>query len=95
LSAYAIRVELRGNPTREEYETLHALMSAKGFQQTIDGADARGSRQTFNLPHAVYYGFSTASIGDVRDAICNAIKARVQKEVIVFVVEVMNWALGW
>jgi hypothetical protein len=92
---YAIRVELRGNPTREEYETLHALMSRKGFFQTINGYDTKGSRRTFNLPHAVYYGTSTANCGAVRDSVRDSVKAEVQTNIVVFVVEVANWALGW
>jgi hypothetical protein len=28
---YAIRVELRGDPSSEEYKTLHALMAKSGF----------------------------------------------------------------
>jgi hypothetical protein len=92
---YAIRVELRGNPTREEYETLHALMSRKGFYQTISGSDAQGNRRGFNLPHAVYYGSSTANCGAVRDSVRDAVKAEVQADIIVLVVEATTWALGW
>ena len=42
---YAIRVELRGYPTAEHYETLHALMARKGFKQTIDVAGEPVSRK--------------------------------------------------
>lgn len=95
MADYAIRIELRGNPTREEYETLHALMSRKGFYQTISGSDTLGNRRSFDLPHAVYYGASTASCGAVRDAVRSAVKAEVQADIIVLVVEAANWALGW
>jgi hypothetical protein len=92
---YAIRVELRGKPTRKEYETLHALMSRKGFYQTISGSDSQGNCRSFNLPHAVYYGSSTASCGTVRDSVRDSVKAEVQTDIILLVVEAANWALGW
>lgn len=56
MSNYTIRVELRGDPSGEEYETLHALIARKGFMQIINGVDANGNNRRFNLPHAVYYG---------------------------------------
>ena len=37
MADYAIRVELQGYPTREEYEALHALMAQKGFYQSVSG----------------------------------------------------------
>jgi hypothetical protein len=94
MADFAIRVELRGNPTREQYETLHALMARKGFLQTIAGVDNQGNQKRFNLPHAVYYGASNATCGDVRTAVANAVKAEVQNDVIVFVVQAATWALG-
>ena len=91
----AIRVELRGNPTYDQYETLHALMTKQGFLQTITGTDSKGNQQQYNLPHAVYYGASSQSCGAVRDAVVSAVKAQVQKDILVFVVQAENWALGW
>lgn len=92
---YAIRVELRGDPSSEEYETLHALMARKGFKQTIDGLDTEGNKKRFNLPHAVYYGSSEDSCSTVRDSVRKAVKAEVQDDIIVFVVQAETWALGW
>jgi len=94
MASYAIRVELRGNPSYEQYETLHALMAKRGFYQTIDGVDGSGNQKTFNLPHAVYYGSSNSSCGTVRDQIRDAVKSEVQNNIIVFVAEVRNWALS-
>ena len=34
---YAIRVELRGNPSPAEYERLHTLMAQRGFGRTVTG----------------------------------------------------------
>jgi hypothetical protein len=92
MAKYAIRVELRGNPTYQEYETLHALMARMGFLQTIDGVDRRGNPTRSNLPHAVYYGASAADCGTVRDNVATAVKAQVQNNIIVFVVQAATWA---
>jgi hypothetical protein len=91
---YAIRVELRGNPTREQYDKLHALMAQSGFMQTIQGVNTEGKQQVFNLPHAVYYGFSNVNTGAVRDWVSKAVKAQVQPDLVVFVVESTDWAIG-
>lgn len=91
---YAIRVELRGNPSADEYQTLHSLMGRKGFAQTIAGVDRSGSRRLFSLPHAVYYGSSPSDCAAVRDSVLSAVKAQVQSEVIVFAVHAETWSIG-
>jgi hypothetical protein len=95
MAAYAIRVELQGNPTREQYDALHALMARKGFAQTINGTNDQGSATHSNLPHAMYYGFSASNCVTVRNSVVNSIKAEIQRNILVFVVEVMTWAMGW
>lgn len=95
MAAYAIRVELQGYPTREQYDALHALMARKGFSQSITGTDGQNHQRQYNLPHAVYYGSSNSGVGAVRDSVVNAIKAEIQQKILVFVVEVLNWGLGW
>lgn len=94
MANYAIRVELRGNPSFEKYQSLHKLMAKKHFYQTVDGVDSEGIKKSFNLPHAVYYGASTSSCGDVRDDVCKAVKSEIQNDIIVFVVEANTWAIG-
>jgi hypothetical protein len=91
---YAIRVELRGNPSADEYQTLHSLMGRKGFAQTIAGVDRSGNRRLFSLPHAVYYGSSTSDCAAVRDSVLSAVKGEVQQDVIVFAVQAETWCLG-
>jgi hypothetical protein len=91
---FAIRVELRGNPTREQYETLHVLMARKGFLQTVSGVDSQGNQKQVALPHAVYYGASTASCASVRDAVVSAVQSQVQRDMVVFVVQAETWALS-
>ena len=92
---YAIRVELRGDPTWEQYDTLHKIMAKGGFLQTISGVDSQGNKKTFNLPHAIYYGSSAAVPAAVRDWTVKVVQAGVQKNILVFVVEARNWSLGW
>jgi hypothetical protein len=95
MANYAIRVELRGYPTADQYQTLHSLMARKGFEQTIDGTDAQGNRRRFNLPHAVYYGASAADCSSVRDSVLKSVKSEVQDGVIVFVVQNQTWSIGF
>ena len=63
---YVVRVELRGNLSYDEYESLHALMAQKGFQQTVAGTDNQGNNKKFALPHATYYGSSNNECSSVR-----------------------------
>jgi hypothetical protein len=95
MANYAIRVELRGNPTWELYDQLHALMAGQGFLQTIRGVGSKGQPRTDSLPHAVYFGPSDAATGAVRDWVVAAVQARVQKDILVFVVQASDWAMGW
>jgi len=91
---YAVRVELRGNPSAERYQVLHSLMARRGFGQTLAGVDAQNNRRNFNLPHAVYYGSSAADCYAVRDSVLGAVKSEVQQEAIVFVVQAQTWSIG-
>jgi hypothetical protein len=92
---YAIRVELKGDPPAEDYERLHALMAKRGFLQTVSGVDKQGNKKKFPLPHATYYGSSEDDCSVVRDSLSRAIKAEIQKGIIVFVVEARTWAIGY
>lgn len=94
MSDYAIRVELEGYPTREQYDALHALMARKGFYQYVNGVDAQQNQKRFNLPHATYYGSSASSCAEVRTSVAAAIRAEIQQNIIVFVVQAATWALG-
>ena len=95
MANYGVRVELRGDPPAEDYEILHALMSEMGFRQTVVGVDSQGANKTFRLPHATYYGSSIDDCSTVRDTLSSLIKTRIQKEIIVFVVQVYAWAIGY
>jgi hypothetical protein len=91
---FAIRVELQGYPTREQYDALHALMARKSFYQTVKATDAQGTQKQYNLPHAMYYGSSNNNCATVRDSVVNAIKAEIQQNILVLAVEAQTWALG-
>lgn len=93
MADFAIRVELKGDPSFETYQKLHALMAKKGFLQTIAGVDLQGNKRTFNLPHAVYYGTSADSCSVVAESVAQAIKAQIQDDIIVFAVKAETWAL--
>ncbi|MFZ3279095.1 MAG: hypothetical protein WA182_19530 [Candidatus Sulfotelmatobacter sp.] len=93
MADFAIRVELRGNPSAETYAALHALMAKKGFKQTIAGVDPKGNARTFNLPHAVYYGSSADSCSVVADSVAKDVRAQIQNDIIVFAVQSVDWAL--
>jgi hypothetical protein len=91
---YAIRVELRGNPSAERYESLHALMGRRGFARTVAGVDKAGNQGNFPLPHATYYGSSASDCSSLRDSIAAAIRAEIQQDIVLFVVQAQTWATG-
>jgi uncharacterized protein involved in propanediol utilization len=93
MANFAIRVELRGDPSADKYDELHTLMGKKGFKQTIAGVDLQGNSKTFNLPHAVYYGSSTDSCAAVADSVAKAIRSQIQTNIIVFTVQAEAWAI--
>lgn len=89
---YAIRVELRGNPSAERYESLHDLMATYGFGRTVTGVDKQGNSTRVDLPHATYYGSSDRDCASVRDSISAAIRNQIQQAIVVFVVQAQTWA---
>jgi len=95
MSAYTVRVELKGYPSDEQYEKLHKLMAAQGFGQTVRGVTTSGQPSTFDLPHATYYGESGIETSDLRDSLQTKIKAAIQQKIVIFVAKTETWALGW
>jgi hypothetical protein len=90
MAAYAIRVELRGDPSFQEYEKLHQLMNGLGFGRTVSGM--AGVSQ---LPHATYYGYSNSGVEQVRDLVRDSVKTQIQNNILVFVAKTETWAMGW
>lgn len=79
-----IRVELRGNPSGEIYERLHAHMEKRNWYRLKDGRP---------LPHAMYNGTTNNHIGTVCGAIRKEIESSIWSSAIVFVVEPNSWAM--
>ena len=49
MASFTVRIELRGMPSRSDYQSLHAAMVANGFRQTVE---INGNM--YHLPHAEY-----------------------------------------
>ena len=94
MANFAIRVELRGDPSFQTYQKLHALMAKNGFRQTIDGFDLQGNKGKFDLPHAVYYGSSSDACSTLSESVAKQVRAQIQQDIIVFTVQAETWALS-
>lgn len=90
MSKYTIRVELEGNPTREEYADLHARMRKLGFHQTVDGV-SDGKQVVVQLPAGLYFGLSDSSTFDVGKNVYNS-ASLVRKVIGVFVAKTETWS---
>lgn len=87
MAAYTIRVELRGNPTFERYESLHKLMEGLGFKRWIVMANSTGKYTAQDLPHATYYGDSMQAASSLLSSVVDAIRAKIQQDIVVFVAQ--------
>ncbi|HEV7674483.1 MAG TPA: hypothetical protein VGQ12_08130 [Candidatus Angelobacter sp.] len=91
---YAIRVELEGNPTWDQYQALHQLMANYGFYQTIRGTSDTGEANLFTLPHAMYFGsYESDHPTPIRNILSIAIRAQIQNNILIFVVKSENWSI--
>jgi len=61
MAKYLVRVELHG-ATWDDYETLHAEMSYRGFSREVRSDDGL----TFQLPTAEYVIHTSSGLEDVR-----------------------------
>jgi hypothetical protein len=84
-----IRVELRGTPSWQDYENLHAYMEKKNWHRTIEGTAGQSS-----LPHAMYQGHSDTGISELTGALRNGIEANVWSQAIVLVMSTQNWSMS-
>jgi len=94
MSNFTVRVELKGYPSEQEYESLHELMAKQGFTRTIRGITPSGQNATFDLPHATYYGYASTTTGDLRDYLKAKIRAAIQPNIAIFVAKTETWAIG-
>jgi hypothetical protein len=84
-----IRVELRGSPSWQDYENLHAYMKNKNWYRTIQGTAGESS-----LPHAMYHGDSDTGISEITSALRSGIEAKVWSQAIVLVMSTQNWSMS-
>jgi hypothetical protein len=84
-----IRVELRGSPSWQDYENLHAHMEKKNWFRTIQGTAGQSS-----LPHAMYQGNSDKDISEITSALRNGIESNVWSQAIVLVISAQNWSMA-
>jgi hypothetical protein len=85
MTLFIARVELRGNPTSNDYKQLHKLMADEfGFTEGIweqSGLD----REFRSLPHATYAGDTEGSAEGLRIRMEKKIKPALHFESIIFV----------
>ena len=62
-----IRVELRGSPSWQDYENLHAYMEKNNWFRKIQGTAGESS-----LPHAMYHGNSENNLSVITSALRKA-----------------------
>jgi hypothetical protein len=87
---YTVRVELQGNPTREEYDSLHAAMQSLGLYQAVNGV-RNGTACVVTLPTGLYYGTSNSSANALANSVNNAAKS-IRPVVAIFVAETSTWS---
>jgi hypothetical protein len=83
-----IRVELRGNPTWQDYDNLHGYMEKNHWYRKIQGTAGESA-----LPHAMYHGNSDNEISKITSALRKGIETNVWSQTIVLVVSAETWAM--
>ena len=84
-----IRVELRGDPSKQDYDNLHAYMEKNNWYRRI-----RGSAGESALPHAMYQGNSEAASLAVASALKAGLEANVWTRAIVLVISAQEWGMA-
>ena len=93
MAHFIARVELKGDPPRQLYEKLHALMAEVGFVQTITGTHIDTEQYIESaLPHATYYGTSTLETEMLKESLANRIRKSIQPKIDILVVRFDQWA---
>jgi hypothetical protein len=83
-----IRVELRGDPSMQDYENLHTFMENKKWYRTITGTAGVSM-----LPHAMYQGNSENDVSSIASALKTGIEANVWTRAIVLIISAQTWAM--
>jgi hypothetical protein len=84
-----IRVELRGSPSGQDYDNLHAYMEQNNWYRKI-----QGTAGVSNLPHAVYQGNSENDPSTVTTALKKGIETNVWTNAIVLIISATKWAMN-
>ena len=83
-----IRVELRGTPSKQDYDNLHAYMERNNWFRTISGTAGQST-----LPHAMYHGNSDESVSAIATALRSGIQGSVWTVAVVLIISAETWAL--
>ena len=83
-----IRVELRGDPSKQDYDNLHAYMERNNWHRKIIGSAGLST-----LPHAMYQGNSENDALAIAAALKNGVEASVWTRAIVLVISSQTWAM--
>jgi hypothetical protein len=83
-----IRVELRGTPSKQAYDNLHAYMEKNNWFRTIQGTAGEST-----LPHAMYQGNSDKNVSAIAGALRKGIQANVWTKAIVLIISAQAWAM--
>jgi len=83
-----IRVELRGSPSGQDYENLHAYMEKNNWYRKIQGTAGEST-----LPHAMYHGNSDNEISGIVSSLRKAIEAKVWTQAVVLIVSAETWSM--
>jgi len=83
-----VRVELRGNPSGQDYENLHAYMEKNNWYRKIQGTAGESL-----LPHAMYQGNSDKVLPAITAALRKGIETNVWTNAIVLIISSNNWSM--
>jgi len=83
-----VRVELRGNPSGQDYENLHAYMEKNNWYRKIQGTAGESL-----LPHAMYQGNSDKVLPATTAALRKGIETNVCTNAIVLIISANNWSM--
>jgi hypothetical protein len=83
-----IRIELRGDPSKQDYDNLHAYMEKNNWYRQINGSAGES-----DLPHAMYQGSSENSASSIASALKKGVEANVWTRAIVLVISAQDWGL--
>jgi hypothetical protein len=89
LAHHFIRVELRGDPSKQDYDNLHSYMEKNNWYRKITGSAGAST-----LPHAMYQGNSETEVGTIASALRTGIQTNVWTQAIVLVMSTHSWAMN-